>query len=229
MSDSLIHTSLMSARAPLARRAAQLLFFLLVCVAGTSAQQVPAAKAAAPTRDHVIRAGDVLRLRVWPEEALSGEYPVVVSGVVYLPQVGELQVAGLPQSEVQRRIRELYAQAMKNPLVSTTPVFPVAVTGEVPAPGIFPTEPTHNVMDVIARAGGFTARAKINQIRIVRDGAALTFNASEVLERGKESTVTLQSGDWIVVPARGGISWQSVLTGLQLVTSLTLITTQLAR
>jgi protein involved in polysaccharide export with SLBB domain len=80
------------------------------------------------------------------EQALSGEYPVEVTGVVHLPLVGELQVSGLSLSDTQRRIRELYAEAMKNPVVSTTPVFPVAIMGEVPSPGVFPTEPTHNVM-----------------------------------------------------------------------------------
>ena len=43
----------------------------------------------------MIASGDVLRLRVWPEEALSGEYPVEVSGIVYLRLLGELHVAGI--------------------------------------------------------------------------------------------------------------------------------------
>ena len=200
---------------------------LTVSCATSAAAQKTSVKAAAPMRDHVIAAGDVLRLRVWPEEALSGEYPVEVTGLVHLPLLGEVPVAGLSHSAVQRKVRDLYAQVMKNPVVSTTPVFQVSITGEVVAPGTFLTEPTHNVMAVIARAGGFTTRARLDRLRIIRADTAFDFDARALLRDGALSNLTLQSGDWIVVPKRGGIPWQGVVSGLQLLGTLSLIATQI--
>jgi hypothetical protein len=60
----------------------------------------------------------------------------------------------------------------------------------------------------------------------VRNGETLRFNARDVLEKGMTSTISLQSGDWIVVPQRNRLSLQAFLTGLQVVSALTVITTR---
>lgn len=177
----------------------------------------------------VIKEGDVLKIRVWPDETLSGQFPVELSGKVYLPVIGEFQAAGLKLSVLQRKLRAAYGQAMKEPVVSVTPLFSVGVLGGVNAPGLYAIEPTQNLIDVIIRAGGFTSRAKSDQIRVIRDGRAITYNASTALETGESELFVLQSGDRIVVPERGGVSVQSVLYGLQFAGTMIILYRQIFR
>lgn len=200
--------------------------FLLAFAADVTAQTRPGLA----REEFIVRAGDLLRLRIWPGEDLSGEFPVEASGKVYLPIIGEFTAAGVPLTTLQQRLRELYGGVggLKNPVVSVTPVFPVSVFGAVTAPGVYATEPTHTVMHVIAKAGGLTSRAKADQIRIIRSGQVIPFNAQRALDTGDESALVLQSGDRIVVPARSSISLLSVFQVLQLVGTSILLITQLS-
>ncbi len=191
-------------------------------LAAQDAQQVHAP----PPEQFTVRSGDVLRIKVWPDETLSGEYPVGVSGNVYLPIVGEFHAAGLGLAQLQDRIRGLYGESMKNPVISVTPLFPVSVFGGVRSPGVFATDPTQTLVDVIARAGGFTDRAKPDDIRIIRRGVVLPFNARAMLNGGDDSSIVLQSGDRIYVPQRSGISFSNFAMAAQLLLTAAVLARQ---
>ena len=66
----------------------------------------------------IIRPGDLLVIQVWPDETLSGEFPVEESGIVYVPVLGAVEVGGLPLREVRRRLREGYEETMRMPIVT---------------------------------------------------------------------------------------------------------------
>ncbi|MND05653.1 hypothetical protein D3C83_265840 [compost metagenome] len=66
----------------------------------------------------------------------------------------------------------------------------------------------------------------MDRIRIIRADTAFDFDARALIRGGALSNLTLQSGDWIVVPKRGGIPWLGVVSGLQLLGTLSLIATQ---
>lgn len=168
--------------------------------------------------EYIVRAGDVLHVRVWPDAALGGEYPVEESGVVYLPVLGEVRAAGMTLEALRRELRERYGQAIKTPVVAVTPRFRVSVLGAVQRPGLYLADPTQSVFDVISLAGGFRGDAKERAIRIIREGRVLEINAQRALETGEALlAMELRSGDRIVVPARGGriVSFQNVFFLLQ--------------
>jgi protein involved in polysaccharide export with SLBB domain len=51
------------------------------------------------TESVVLQPGDMIRVAIWREEDLSGEFPVDVDGTVTFPLLGERSVAGMPFAE----------------------------------------------------------------------------------------------------------------------------------
>jgi polysaccharide export outer membrane protein len=161
--------------------------------------------------------GDMLRISVWPNDDLSGEFVVEETGYAYLPMLGRVQVEGVPIDELRSELRAGYAEAVKNPVVTITPVFNIGVLGEVRSPGVYTATPSTTVLDVVGQAGGFTNRADQEQLRLVREGQAIQYNAERALEQGLDvSALRLRSGDRVVVPVRSqGITFGSVMTFIQ--------------
>jgi len=153
--------------------------------------------------DSPMRPGDVLRISVWPDDQLGGEFPVEVDGNVYLPFLGAVRAIGIPGDELRRQIREGYQAAQRNAVVTVTPLYRIGVTGSVRRPGALLVPPTDGFFDVIAAAGGFDLRARQDRVSVVRDGQVIVLNAEDAIKRGETlplDALTLRSGDQIIVP-----------------------------
>ncbi len=178
---------------------------------------------AAPSEQLVLRPGDMVRVRVWPDSILGGSFPVEESGNVYLPVVGEVRVTGRSLSDLRDDLRERYGQAMKMPVVTVTPVFAVSVLGGVAHPGLFQVEPSTRLMDLVSMAGGFLPNAKEDQMRLVRNGSVRVIDLRAALEHGVDvDTLQLRSGDRVVVPMKkgGGIGIVPILQSLTLIATI---------
>jgi polysaccharide export outer membrane protein len=191
--------------------------------------QTPASRAASDSAA-LLRPGDVLRIKVWPDQSLSGEFPIETTGSAYLPVIGEVQAVGVPLETIRARLRARYAAMMTNPVVTITPVFRVSVLGAVQRPGLYAVDATQTVIDVISQAGGFSTTAQPGAIRLIRGGRAILLNGTDALESGDPTlSAALQSGDRIVVPerraGRGGM--QTALSILQTVAVVITIALQL--
>ena len=179
--------------------------------------------AAAPTggaqaEQVVLRPGDVLSIRVWPNAEFSGEFAVEESGYVYLPYLQEVRAGGVSIQELRDQLRRGYGEAMRNPVVTVTPMYRVTVTGEVQRPGVHTITPTHSLFDVLGLSGGFRPAADAENLRVVRAGEVIAFDALRVLETGQGmDAIQLRSGDHIVVPPRPSplFTWSRALTVLQ--------------
>ena len=176
------------------------------------------------TRSVVLQPGDAITLRLWPDDqGYSGEYFIGMSGLLALPFVGEIQAAGVPVEELEANIRRGY-QARQQGIVSIVPRFFVSITGQVGRPSVYPVDPTQNLYEVVALAGGFTTAADVEKVRIVRDGQVIPINALSALERGLDlNRYTLRSGDQIIVPQRGGINVRTVFEIVRTVSTLVLL------
>lgn len=176
--------------------------------------------------EYTVRPGDVLRIRVWPDASMNGEYPVETSGMVNLPLVGELKVADMTLPALRQTLTENYGRAMKSPVISVIPVFNVAVMGAVNSPGVFPVLPTETLMDVVTRAGGFARYAKSAEIRVIRAGGRVEmFNGRDALS-GSVAGLALQSGDRIVVPEGSHLSLSTVAFTLQFIGTVIVLVNQ---
>ncbi len=156
--------------------------------------------AQADTVSVTLNPGDLVRVQIWREEDLSGEFLVDESGMVTLPLIGEKRVAGIPIRRLRTELLEAYRVHLRNASINITPLRRINVLGEVARPGLYPVDPTVSLAGVVALAGGATATGDIRKIRIVRDGTVLMerAGAAETL-----NTLELRSGDQIFVDRRG--------------------------
>jgi polysaccharide export outer membrane protein len=102
--------------------------------------------------------GDLLDVRVFNQDQLSGTARVSSDGTVDLPFVGSISVAGERPEEIEKKLVTRYSTILKSPLVSVRVLEVnsrhVSVTGMVPRPGTYGYSGTITVMDALAMAGG---------------------------------------------------------------------------
>jgi protein involved in polysaccharide export with SLBB domain len=132
---------------------------------GSHAQQVSAPQVA------TLGPGDGLRLRIYREPDLSGEYVVDERGVVVLPKIGEWRVTGIPADSVRGAIRAALRQFLATESIEITPFRRVAVTGAVLKPGLYPVEPSMSVADALILAGGVAPIGKESVVLLRVAGA----------------------------------------------------------
>ena len=168
----------------------------------TLAQTNGTADVIAPSDAERIRPGDVVRLTVWREEDLSGEFPVNQFGLVVLPLVGEYDVSGDTQWTLRQRVIEDMRRTRYNPSIELVVLRRVRVVGEVNEPGVYPLEPTMSIADAVAMAKGRNQLAEEGTVVLRRDGEVV--NADLRIDT-RVSEAEIQSGDEILVPRRGWV------------------------
>lgn len=155
-----------------------------------------------------LRLGDIVRLRIWREAEMSGDYTVNEDGDVVLPRVGAIRVAGEQPAEVKTRITQAFSRFLQNPSIEVTLLRRVQVLGAVRNPGLYPVDPTMTVSDALALAGGTTTDGSPNRVVLIRDGVRLPVK----LEANTPiASAAIRSGDQIYVDQR---SWISRNTGV---------------
>ena len=212
-------------------RAATLPLLLIVAVAAPARSlqgQERQASLASPD-DLTLRPGDAIRIRVWPQAELSGEFEVEDTGVVHLPFLGSVQVEGTSVARLRNDLRAGYEEIMKEPVVTITPLFNVGVLGGVRRPGIYRVDPTQGILDVILEAGGFVERAKEDKVRLVRDGQALQLDVERALEGAADlNQLQLRSGDKIVIPIGSSFTFRDFTAIFSFATTTALLIINLA-
>lgn len=116
---------------------------------------------------------DKVRVIVFNEQQLSGEFFVNDAGRVSLPLIGEVQAAGLTVQDFQTAVENAFRQGyLREPRVSAEVLTyrPFYILGEVNKPGEYPFSNGLNVLNAVATAGGFTYRAQTKRVYIRRAG-----------------------------------------------------------
>jgi polysaccharide export outer membrane protein len=123
--------------------------------------------------DYKLGVSDRVRVIVYNEEALSGEFQVNAGGGIALPLIGEIKAIGHSTGELATMIQSSLAQGyLRDPRVSVEVLTyrPYFILGEVKNPAQYPFANGMTVMNAIATAGGFTPRAQRKTIFIRRSG-----------------------------------------------------------
>jgi polysaccharide export outer membrane protein len=168
----------------------------------------------------VLRPGDVVKIQVFGHDELSGEYPVDENDTLLLPIVGSIATRGMNITELRTRIRREFGQLYTQTFVSITPLFRVAVLGEVMAPGLYSVDPTMTVYDVLARAGGPARDANVGNMRLLRGGRPYAFSLdAEAVARATIRELGVRSGDQFIVP-RKSFTGQSAIILISLVNTV---------
>lgn len=126
--------------------------------------------------DYRLGPGDKVRVTVFGEDKLSGEFLVANNGDVAVPLVGDVKAGGLTPVAFQTAVQDkLSASGMiREPKVSADVVAyrPYYILGEVGKPGQYPYAIGLTVTKAVATAGGFTYRANDKEVFITREGTA---------------------------------------------------------
>jgi polysaccharide export outer membrane protein len=169
----------------------------------------------------VLRPGDALKIAVWREQELSGEYLIDARGLVQIPGLGDIVVAGLTPMEVKERLSEqLVRRGIVSPEISVQPVIRVSVLGEVRTPGLLSVEPGTNLIHLITLAGGPTERANMKAVRVIRAGRPYEVDLQSALSGSSAGRVVLFSNDVVFLDRKRGLTRENLSFGMNLLTAV---------
>ncbi len=182
--------------------AAALMCLGLSACGGASASRsytAPARGQAFSQQAYRLGGGDRLRLIVFGEDDLSGDFVVDGEGFVALPLVGEVRAGGRTLREFEQEVALALSQGyLRDPRVSAEVINfrPFYIIGEVANGGEYPFVQGMTVLNAVAVAGGYSHRADRRRVFITRaDGSA------EVQYRF-DRAVPVLPGDIIRIPER---------------------------
>ena len=150
--------------------------------APTAPVSAPVSDPAAPAADvrsntaYTLGTGDKLRITVFGEQNLTGEYAVSSTGSISFPLIGEVPAAGNTLANVQETIRQRLASGYLNDprvAIEVLEYRTFYILGEVNKPGEYPYRSNLRIDQAVATAGGYTYRANRKRFELAPgDGTA---------------------------------------------------------
>jgi protein involved in polysaccharide export with SLBB domain len=170
-----------------------------------------------------LRPGDLLKIAVFRDKELSGDYPIDARGYVQIPGLGVIKAAGLEPTEVTDRLRlALVERGFARPEISVIPMIRVSVLGEIRSPNVYSVDPGTSLLQLLTVAGGPSDRAKLKDTRVIRDGRAFRVDMESGLKGSAAGRIVLYSNDVVVVARKKGLTGENL--GLTLTVSSLLLT-----
>lgn len=163
-----------------------------------------------------LRPGDVVRLRIWREPDMSGDFPVNETGIVVLPRLGPLSVIAESSGSLRARLVDAYAEFLNHRSIDVTLLRRIQVLGAVRQPGVYPVDPTMTISDVLAVAGGATTDGDPNKLELIRDGQQIP---GRISRQSLISESHVRSGDQIFVPERAWVRRNSGFLAAAIITA----------
>ena len=123
--------------------------------------------------DYHLGTGDKVRVTVYDETDLSGEFEVDATGYVRLPLIGQVKAGGHTAYQLEGGVEQALADGyLKNPRVAVEVVTyrPFYIIGQVTRPGQYPYTNNMSALDAIGVAGGFTDHAVESTVYIRHEG-----------------------------------------------------------
>lgn len=157
--------------------------------------------------DYKIQPMDLLTIKVFKADQLSGDYSVDLAGHISLPLVGEIEAANLTTQDLDNKLTNvLGAKYFENPDVSVaikqSTAHVVTVDGAVTQPGQYPVSGSLTLIQAVAMARGTNEDANSRRVAIFRtiDGTrqAAAFDLTAI-RRGEARDPTVYAGDIVVV------------------------------
>jgi polysaccharide export outer membrane protein len=163
--------------------------------------------AGAGSSSYRIGVGDVLHVSVWEEPQFTEAAVVRPDGMISIPLVSEVAVAGLTPESAETMLTTRLEKFVHKPRVTVVVQEihsrMVYITGEVQRPGAYPLIDTMNVVQLVSRSGGLTDFAKRKQVYLLRAGSGTRIKVDyRKLLKGQspEQNLELVPGDTVVVP-----------------------------
>lgn len=161
------------------------------------------------TPDYVVGPGDELVVHVWGQVSVNATVTVDRTGMVYLPQVGPVAVAGIPFSQLRTTLQGKIAKIYRNFNVSVSMgqlhSIRIYVSGDARQPGSFTVSSLSTLVNALFVTGGPAPQGSFRHIQLRRAGQVVTdFDLYDLLIYGdKSKDVPLLPGDVIYIPPVG--------------------------
>ena len=131
------------------------------------------ASASSLETEYRLGVGDRIKVNVFNEPGLSGEFAVNDAGNISFPLIGDVRAIGSTPGEVAGVVEEKLADGyLREPKLSVEVAVyrPYYILGEVKAPGQYPYASGLTVVNAVATAQGFTPRAQKGVVFIRKFG-----------------------------------------------------------
>jgi polysaccharide export outer membrane protein len=159
--------------------------------------------------DYIIGPGDELQIKVWGQVEASLRVIVDRSGQIYIPQVGQISVAGLHYGDLEPHLKSEISKIFKNFNVTANigrlRSIQVVVVGNARYPGTYTISSLSTLVNAIFASGGPASQGSLRHIQVRRDGTTITdFDFYDLLIKGdKSKDVRLLPGDVLYIPHVG--------------------------
>jgi protein involved in polysaccharide export with SLBB domain len=153
--------------------------------------------------DYTVGPGDEILIRTWGQISQNLHLTVDRSGSIFIPQVGEVHVSGLPFAQLEDFLKAHYAYVFRNFDLNVNlgqlRSIQVFVTGQAQRPGSYTVSSLSTLVNAVFACGGPSAAGSLRHIELRRGSSLVTdFDLYDLLLRGdKSKDAPLQSGDVI--------------------------------
>lgn len=165
-----------------------------------------------------LKPGDVVRITVWRNPELSGDFPVGDNGALRQPLYQEVPVTGISIPEAEARLKKFLGQFESNPEVVVEPLFQVVISGDVRTPKLYTLPRETTISMAIAEAGGALPDGRMDKVRLWRDGKEYTLDLTHA--DAEWTNARILSGDQIIVPQRSRLFQEIVVPVVSIVGGL---------
>ena len=148
---------------------------------------------------YVLGPSDRVRLKVYGEQDITGEYELDTNGYISVPLAGRVKAAGLNTRQLEKAVAAALSKGLlRDPRVNAEVATyrPFFILGEIKKAGEYPYKAGLTVLDAVASAGGYTYRANESKVVIRRAGS----NVEET--HALDAPVPVFPGDNIRIPER---------------------------
>lgn len=161
--------------------------------------------------DYIVGPGDSFTVQIFSGVDLQYTLVVTREGKLLLPEIGDIQVAGLTFDESKLLIKEAIARTRLGVKVVVTlaelHTIQVMLVGEVLQPGSYTISGLSSLVNTLITTGGVKRTGSLRNIQVKRAGRLITsFDLYDLLLRGDvTSDVFLRQGDVIFIPPIGRV------------------------
>jgi protein involved in polysaccharide export with SLBB domain len=155
------------------------------------------------TPDYIVGPGDELLVRAWGQIDIDYRAPVDRTGMINIPRVGSIPVAGVPYKDITSHVRTAIARNFKNFELQVTMgqlrSVQIFVVGYARRPGAYTVSSLSTLVNAVFAAGGPSPQGSMRTIQLKRGASIVTeLDLYELLLNGdKSKDVPLLPGDVI--------------------------------
>ena len=164
------------------------------------------------TPDYVIGPGDEIHVRAWGQIDINFKSAVDRNGSIYLPKVGEIQLAGIKYQDLNNYLKTAIGRVFKNFELTTSMgqlrSVQIFVVGHAKRPGSYTVSSLSSLVTAVFASGGPSIKGSMRSIQLKRGGKTVgELDVYDLLLKGdKSSDVKLLPGDTIYIPPVGPLA-----------------------